>query len=109
FAAFSLAVGLWLIPAGAAAAQPWQSVLFTYMAAYFTPLLAPTNQMNYDTQQFYNSALAIIAGSGVAALSFRLIPPLSPAFRTRRLLELTLRDLRRLTTGPTPRTSEHWE
>jgi uncharacterized membrane protein YccC len=109
FAAFSLAIGLWLIPAGAAAAQPWQSVLFTYMAAYFTPLLAPTNQMNYDTQQFYNSALAIITGSGAAALSFRLIPPLSPAFRTRRLLALTLRDLRRLTTGPNPRTSEDWE
>src|SRR5947208_11102385 len=109
FAAFSLAIGLWLIPAGAAAAQPWQSALFTYMAAYFTPLLAPTNQMSYDTQQFYNAALAIIAGSGAAALSFRLIPPLSPAFRTRRLLALTLRDLRRLTSGPIPRTSEDWE
>src|SRR5205085_11739279 len=100
---------LWLIPAGAAAAQPWQPVLFTYMAAYFTPLLAPTNQMNYDTQQFYNAALAIFAGSGAAALSFRLIPPLSPGFRTRRLLALTLRDLHRLTSGPIPRTSEDWE
>jgi uncharacterized membrane protein YccC len=79
------------------------------MAAYFTPLLAPTNQMSYDTQQFYNSALAIIAGSGAAALSFRLIPPLSPAFRTRRLLALTLRDLHRLTRGPIPRTPEDWE
>jgi uncharacterized membrane protein YccC len=79
------------------------------MAAYFTPLLAPTNQMSYDTQQFYNSALAIIAGSGAAALSFRLIPPLSPAFRTRRLLALTLRDLHRLTRGPIPRTSDDWE
>jgi uncharacterized membrane protein YccC len=109
FAAFSLAIGLWLVPAGAAAAQPWQGALFIYMAAYFTPLLAPTNQMNYDTQQFYNAALAIIAGSGAAALSFRLIPPLSPAFRTRRLLALTLRDLHRLTSGPIPRTSEHWQ
>jgi uncharacterized membrane protein YccC len=109
FAAFSLAIGLWLVPAGAAAAQPWQRVLFTYMAAYFTPLLAPTNQMSYDTQQFYNAASAIIAGSSAAALSFRLIPPLSPAFRTRRLLALTLRDLHRLTRGPIPRTSEDWE
>jgi uncharacterized membrane protein YccC len=109
FAAFSLAIGLWLVPAGAAATQPWQRAVFTYMAAYFTPLLAPTNQMSYDTQQFYNSALAIIAGSGAAALSFRLIPPLSPAFRTRRLLALTLRDLHRLTRGPIPRTPEDWE
>jgi uncharacterized membrane protein YccC len=109
FAAFSLAIGLWLVPAGAAATQPWQRVLFTYMAAYFTPLLAPTNQMSYDTVQFYNSASAIVAGTGAAALSFRLMPPLSPAFRTRRLLALTLRDLRRLTMGPIPRTPEDWE
>ncbi|HEX3522775.1 MAG TPA: FUSC family protein [Stellaceae bacterium] len=109
FAAFSLAIGLWLVPAGAAATQPWQRVVFTYMAAYFTPLLAPTNQMSYDTVQFYNSASAIVAGTGAAALSFRLIPPLSPAFRTRRLLALTLRDLHRLTRGPIPRTPEDWD
>jgi hypothetical protein len=62
--------------------------------------------MSYDTLQFYNSALAILAGAAVAALSFRLIPPLSPAFRTRRLLALTLRDLRRLAMG---RTFNDWE
>ena len=48
--------------------------------------------MTYDTAAYYNSAMAIVAGVGVAAFSFRLIPPLSPAFRTRRLLALTLRD-----------------
>jgi hypothetical protein len=37
---------------------------------------------------------------GAAALFFRLVPPLSPAFRTRRLLTLTLRDLRRLANEP---------
>jgi hypothetical protein len=46
---------------------------------------------------------------GAAALALRLLPPLSPALRTRRLLELTLRDLRRLTTGPIPRTAHDWE
>jgi uncharacterized membrane protein YccC len=109
FAAFSLAIGLWLVPAGAAATRPWQGVPLTYMAAYFPSLLAPTNPMSYDTQQFYNAALAIIAGSAAAALSFRLIPPLSPAFRSRRLLALTLRDLHQLTTGPMPPTPEGWE
>ena len=34
---------------------------------------------------------------------------LSPAFRTRRLLALTLRGLRRLATGPLPRTPDDWE
>jgi uncharacterized membrane protein YccC len=109
YAAFSLALGLVLVPAGAGMAQPWHTMVFIPMVANFVPLLAPTNQMTYDTVQFYNSASAIIAGVGAAALSFRLMPPLSPAFRTRRLLALTLRDLRRLATGPIPRAPDDWE
>jgi uncharacterized membrane protein YccC len=79
------------------------------MAANFVPLLGPANQNSYDPQQFYNSALAIVAGVGAAALAFRLMPPLSPALRTRRLLALTLRDLRRLTRGPIPQSAHGWE
>jgi uncharacterized membrane protein YccC len=101
FAAFSIAIGLWLVPAGVIAAK-WRSGTLNYMAVYFVPLLAPENQMSYDTVQFYNAALALLAGIGAAALSFRLIPQLSPAYRTRRLLGLTLRDLRRLARGHTP-------
>jgi hypothetical protein len=44
----------------------------------------PIGGLTYDTAQFYNSALAILAGCGVATLSLHLLPPLSPAFRTRR-------------------------
>ncbi|MBV9687444.1 MAG: FUSC family protein, partial [Alphaproteobacteria bacterium] len=51
----------------------------------------------------------IVIGAGIAAFSFRLLPPLSPRFRTRRLLALTLRDLRRLATHAIPRTPEDWE
>jgi uncharacterized membrane protein YccC len=110
FAAFSIAIGLVLVPAGALTAQPWQSGLFSAIAGIgFNSLLAPANQMSYDTQQFYNAASAIVAGAGAAALSFRLLPPLSPAFRTRRLLALTLRALRSLATGPIPRTPNDWE
>jgi uncharacterized membrane protein YccC len=109
FAGFSLAIGLVLVPAGALMAQPWQTVIFVALIANFIPLLAPANQMSYDTQQFYNGALAIVAGVGVAALAFRLLPPLSPALRSRRLLALTLRDLRRLTRGPIPRTANQWQ
>jgi uncharacterized membrane protein YccC len=79
------------------------------MAFTFIPLLQPLNQMSYDTVQFYNSALAIFAGCGIGAFSFRVLPPLSPALRTRRLLALTLRDLRRLATGAITRTPDDWE
>jgi uncharacterized membrane protein YccC len=109
FAAFSIAIGLVLVPAGAGVAQPWQTPMFTAMAAFFCFLLAPTNQMSYDVIEFYNRALAIVAGLGIAALSFRLLPPLSPASRTRRLMMLTLRDLRRLAIGPIPRLPAGWE
>ena len=108
FEAFSIAIGLYLVPAGALMAR-WQTGMFTAMAANFVPLLAPANEMSYDTVQFYNGALAILAGSGAAAVSFRLLPPLSPAFRTRRLLALTLRDLRRLATDRFPWTAGDWE
>jgi uncharacterized membrane protein YccC len=109
FVGFSIALGLYLVPAGALMAQPWQAATFTAMASLFVPLLSPTNQMSYDTQQFYNQSLAIIAGVGAATLSFRLVPPLSPAFRTRRLLALTRRDLRRLARASIPRTPDEWE
>jgi uncharacterized membrane protein YccC len=109
FAGFMSVIGLYLVPAGALMAVAPQTAMFTAMAANFVPLLAPANQMSYDTGQFYNAALAIVGGVGAAALSFRLLPPLSPALRTRRLLALTLRDLRRLAAGPIPPTPDGWE
>ena len=109
FVGFSLAIGLVLVPAGAGMAQSWRTPMFTAIAAFFCFLLAPTNQMTYDTVQFYNGAAAAVAGLGSAALSFRLLPLLPPASRARRLLSLTLRDLRRLATSKIPQTSEGWE
>ena len=109
FAGFSLAVALVLIPVGALAAQPWQTTTFVAMAALFVPLLAPANQATYDTAQFYNSAVAIFAGMSTAALAILLLPPLSPAARVRRILALTLRDLRRLAKGKLPAMTADWE
>jgi len=109
FAGFSLVIGLCLVPIGALLAQarqPWETGLFTAMMMNLIPLLRPTNSMSYDTVQFYNQSLAIVAGNCAAVLAFRLMPPLSPAFRTRRLLALTLRDLRRLASG---RIQSDWE
>jgi uncharacterized membrane protein YccC len=111
FAAFSMAMGLYLVPVGMLAAQASPAIfaLLAAMSGNFVPLLAPANQMSYDTVQFYNSALAIFTGCSVAALSFRLLPPLSPAFRVERLLELTLRDLRRLATAEVGRLPADWD
>jgi uncharacterized membrane protein YccC len=109
FVGFSLALGLYLVPAGALVVRSNSSPMFTAMAFNFLAALAPANQMRYDTQSFYNSALAILLGNGVATLAFRLVLPPSPALRTRRLLRFALRDLRGLAAGPIPRTNDPWE
>jgi uncharacterized membrane protein YccC len=79
------------------------------MIVAFVPLLAPANQMTYNTRDYYNTAVAIITGGGAAAVSFRLLPPLSPAFRARRLLASSLRDLRRLAVSHTIRPLDDWK
>ena len=112
FPAFCVALGLCLVPVGfvlAQSRQPLVLAVVTAMGFNFMPLLAPTNQMSYDTAAFYNSALAIVVGCVIAPLSFRLLPPLSPSLRARRLLALTLRDLRRLAIGPLSRRPEAWQ
>ena len=108
FPAFCLAIGVVLVPVGAGMAQPRATVVFAATAATFIPLLAPANEMSYDAASFYNSALAIVGGLGAAVLSFSLLPPLSPAYRTQRLLAAALRDLRRLILRPQRRMVEDW-
>jgi uncharacterized membrane protein YccC len=112
YPAFCAALGLFYLPAGFAIAisrRPAAAAILMALAFNFNPLLAPTNQMNYDTALFYNSALAIVVGCGVAPLAFLLLPPLSPALRVRRLLALTSRDLRRLAIAPVLPAPDYWE
>jgi len=90
-------------------AQSWHAAMFAPMAGNLVPLLAPANQMSFSTVQFYNAALAIVVGCGVAALGFRLVPPLSPAMRCKRLLDQSLEDVRRLASGPIPAPEYDWE
>jgi uncharacterized membrane protein YccC len=112
FPAFCAALGLLLFPAGLATAvsrQPTVTGVLTGMMFNVIPLLAPTNEMTYDTTQYYNSALAIVVGCSVAPLAFWLLPPLSPALRVRRLLTSASRDLRRLAIAPVLPTLDYWE
>jgi uncharacterized membrane protein YccC len=109
FLGFCLAIGLVLVPGGAGMAQPRATITFVPIASFFIPLLGPANQETYDTVAFYNTSLAIVAGLFIAVLSFALLPPLSPAYRTRRLLAFGLRDLRRLILRPRGRKVEDWE
>jgi uncharacterized membrane protein YccC len=112
FAALSAALGLYLIPVGfglAHSRRPTVLAVLTGVGIGFVPLLQPENQMTYNTVQFYNTALALFTGSAAAALAFALLPPPSPALRTRRLLAFALRDLRRCAIAPIPPEPDDWE
>jgi uncharacterized membrane protein YccC len=111
FPAFCLVLGAFFIPVGAAMAlsrEPALLAIWTALAINFLPILQPANQMKYNTAQFYNSALAIFVGCVVGPLSFLILPPLSPAFRTKRLLGLALRDLNRLATDLGSMNEKDW-
>jgi uncharacterized membrane protein YccC len=102
FPAFCFALGVFYVPAGFAMLRirnPAARVFFTAGITVFMPILAPTNQMSYNTLSFYNVALAFLASISLVPLAIRLLPPISPAVRARRLLTFALRSLRRVATG----------
>src|SRR5258706_3084329 len=72
FLGFAIVIGLFLIPVGAGVAQPWQTAVLIGATCKFLPLLAPTNQMTYDTVQFYNAALGGLAQGDVDGATARL-------------------------------------
>ena len=111
FPGLCAAIGCYLVPVGFAAARsrsPALTAVFGGMAVAAMRLLSLTNPMVYATDQFYNTALAIFVGCCIGPLAFRLLPPVSPALRTRRLLALSLRALRRMAISPPPRPAR-WE
>lgn len=109
FVGLSLVLGLYLVPAGALSYLPLKPAMFGAMATLFVPLLNPENQMSYDTLQFYNAAMAVVVGCCIGAMSYLILPPVSPAVRTRRLLRLTLRDLRSLCLTRSTPSCRDWE
>ena len=72
-------------------------------------MLNVANGMSFDASQFWNGAIAILIGIAVGAIAMLLIPPLAPATRARRLLALTLADLRRLARRAEPGKQRDWE
>jgi uncharacterized membrane protein YccC len=109
FLGFCVVLGLVLIPAGALSSRSWHQPVFVALSVNFIALLRPSNPPLYDPEQYYNSAIALFGGVAFAMLAMRLLPPMPAAMRMRRLLALTLRDLRRLSHARLPRSSARWE
>ena len=102
FCEFCLVLALVLVPAGWCMARLRNTALFAGMILTFLPLLGAANEMTYNASSFFNNVTGIIGGTIIAAIVCRLVPPVPPALRVRRLLSLTLRDLRRLAVRPAP-------
>jgi uncharacterized membrane protein YccC len=108
FGSFCVALGLFLVPVGWCLARLRNTAMFAGMILTFLPLLNAANGMSYDGMVFFNNAVSIVVGTIVATVACRLVPPVPPVVRVRRLLSLTLRDLRRLAVKPAP-SPARWE
>jgi uncharacterized membrane protein YccC len=91
-----LALACVLLPLGAMSAGPRHKLAFMAMVTNLLPILAIENLPNYDGERLLNATLSISVGMVAAAVFMQLLPSLPPARRIRRLLALTLRDLRRV-------------
>jgi uncharacterized membrane protein YccC len=110
FPSLCLALGLALVPLGFLLARAKNPLLWFAASVNFIPMLSITNGITYDAAAFWNNALGILGGCLFGAIAMLIVPPLSPAIRTSRLLALTLADLRRLATRPRPpRRADDWE
>jgi uncharacterized membrane protein YccC len=110
FPTLCLALGLALVPMGFLLARAKNPLFFFAASVNFLPMLSINNTITFDASQFWNTASAILAGIAVGAVAMLIVPPLSPAIRTQRLLALTLADLRRLAKrAPSRRREDDWE
>jgi len=110
FPSLCLALGLVLVPFGFLLARARNPLFFFAASVNFLPMLSITNGITYDASQFWNSSSAILAGIAVGAVAMLIVPPVSPAIRTSRLLVLTLADLRRLAQrAPSQSWEDDWE
>jgi uncharacterized membrane protein YccC len=109
FWAFSLITATALVPLGALSSFPLLAPYFTSATLNLVPLLIPTNEMAYDAAAFFNSALGLLSGCAAGGLALVLIPPVSPRIRSQRLVDLSIRDLRRLAAGHRRWTLPQWQ
>ena len=97
--ALSLALTAVLLPLGALSAGSWRKMVFVAAVSNFMPILALENEPSYDAARLFDTVLAVSAGTLIAAIFFRLLPPVPPQRRIERLLRFTLQDLRDLAAG----------
>ena len=103
-------MGLALLPLGFLLARAKNPLFFFACTVNFLPMLSINNTISFDASQFWNTTSAILVGIAAGAVAMLILPPLSPAIRTSRLLALTLADLRQLARRASSRgRKDDWE
>lgn len=108
FWGLSAAIGLFLVPLAALSTNARLTGFIGPATVNFIPLVAPANRMVYDTADFYNSAVSIVAGCTIAAVALRVVGPLSAPLRTRRILAAALADCDALAANTWSPTAAQW-
>jgi uncharacterized membrane protein YccC len=109
FPSLCLALGLATVPFGFLLARARTPLFYFAASVNYLPMLSISNGISFDASQFWNTSSGILAGVACGAIAMRILPPLSPAIRTQRLLALTLADLRRLAKRASPGRQDDWE
>ena len=109
FLALSLILSIVLIPCGALSTLPSFAPYAIAATVNFIPLVAPTNVMVFDPQVYLNTASSLLAACATGAVTLVLIPQPSPKVRAQRLVDLSIRDLRRLAAGRRRWTFMQWQ
>ncbi|MFL6602916.1 MAG: FUSC family protein [Steroidobacteraceae bacterium] len=99
FLSLAVVLSLVLVPLGMLAAGSWHKTAFGAMVTNVMPILSIQNEPSYEATSVLNTAIAVCAGTALAAIAIWLVPPLPAAKRIQRLLVLTIRDLRGLLVG----------
>jgi uncharacterized membrane protein YccC len=109
FLGLALVIAIGLVPLGALSSVPLLAPYFIPASLNFVPMLSPTNLMTYDVVAYMNTALGLLAGCAAGGLALLLIPHLPPGLQSQRLVDLTVRDLRRLAAGERNWTLREWQ
>jgi uncharacterized membrane protein YccC len=109
FLAFALVISIAIVPLAALSSVPSLAPYFIPATLNFVPLLAPTNEMTFDTLSYVNTALGLLTGCVAGGLALLLIPHLPPRIQSQRLVDLSIRDVRRLAAGRKRWTLHEWQ
>lgn len=109
FLPLAIVLGAFLFVAGLAMRFPRYAGPATAFAFLFLDMATPPGLADRtQAVDFFNGAVALVAGVGFGILVFSLVYPANPAAVRERLIAVTRRDLRRLATRPERWTTEAW-